>query len=120
MRAGWGSRALGSPRAHAGASLPVPICAIGSVFGDAPQRPGWQAPSRRKTDQHRMVSFPEETPATSLPPSLPITRQAVLDVMGEYDELGPDGFYDQYRYRDARDYVVVHDGKEYPSKGLYG
>lgn len=55
-----------------------------------------------------------------LTPGLPITRAAVLDVMREYDELGSSGFYERYRYRDARDYVVVHDGKEYPSKGLYG
>ena len=34
--------------------------------------------------------------------------------------MGSDGFYERYRYRDARDYVLVYGDHEYPSKGVYG
>src|SRR4051794_22176650 len=49
-----------------------------------------------------------------------VTRDAVLQAMREYGELGPDGFYQRYRYRNARDYVIAYEGADYPSKGIYG
>lgn len=49
-----------------------------------------------------------------------ITRDAVLEAMAEYDRLGADGFRRQYGYGEATDYVLIYEGREYPSEGLYG
>src|SRR3954451_11872603 len=49
-----------------------------------------------------------------------ITREAVLDAIARYDELGADGFYERFRYRDALGYVIEYEGQRYPSKGIYG
>lgn len=49
-----------------------------------------------------------------------ITRDAVLEAMKDYVELSPDGYYRTYGYKDARDYVIDFEGREYPSKGIYG
>jgi hypothetical protein len=40
--------------------------------------------------------------------------------MQEYDQLGGDRFLSRYGYRPARSYVLVEDGKEYPSKAIAG
>ncbi len=47
-------------------------------------------------------------------------RNAVLQAMAEYDELGRDAFLARYGYGPARSYFVVHDGKRYDSKALAG
>ena len=49
-----------------------------------------------------------------------ITREAVLQAIGEYDRLGQDGFLERYGFDRARQYLLVHDGKRYDSKAIVG
>src|SRR3984957_10450315 len=49
-----------------------------------------------------------------------ITRDAVLEAIGEYDHLGQDGFLERYGFDRARQYLLVHDGKRYDSKAVVG
>jgi 5-methylcytosine-specific restriction protein A len=49
-----------------------------------------------------------------------ITREAVLEAIGEYDDLGQDGFLERYGFDRARQYLLVHDGKRYDSKAIVG
>ena len=49
-----------------------------------------------------------------------ITRDAVLEAIGEYDHLGQDGFLERYGFDRARQYLLVHDGKRYDSKAIVG
>jgi 5-methylcytosine-specific restriction enzyme A len=49
-----------------------------------------------------------------------ITRGAVLRAVGEYDELGQDGFLARYGFDRARQYLLAHDGKRYDSKAIVG
>ena len=49
-----------------------------------------------------------------------ITRDAVLAAIREYDELGRDRFLAKYEFGQARDYLLVHDGKAYDSKAIVG
>ncbi|MFJ1791091.1 HNH endonuclease [Kitasatospora griseola] len=49
-----------------------------------------------------------------------LTRESVLMAIEEYDRLGRDAFLDKYHFGPARDYVVVHDGREYDSKAVAG
>lgn len=49
-----------------------------------------------------------------------ITREAVMKAIGEYDELGKEAFLEQYGFRPARSYLLVHDGKYYDSKAIIG
>ena len=49
-----------------------------------------------------------------------ITRDAVLDAIGEYDHLGQDAFLERYGFDRARQYLLVHDGKRYDSKAIVG
>ncbi|MFD7443299.1 HNH endonuclease [Streptomyces sp. NPDC059909] len=48
------------------------------------------------------------------------SREAVLGAIGEYDRLGPDEFRTTYHYGPARDYVLVHEGRQYDSKAIAG
>jgi hypothetical protein len=47
-------------------------------------------------------------------------RNALLQAMAEYDELGRDAFLARYGYGPARSYFVLHNGKRYDSKALAG
>jgi hypothetical protein len=47
-------------------------------------------------------------------------RNAVLQAMKEYDEIGRDSFLEKHKYGRARGYFVVHDGKRYDSKAIAG
>lgn len=49
-----------------------------------------------------------------------ITREAVLAAIGEYDRLGRPGFLSKYGFGQAREYLLVHDGKAYDSKAIVG
>lgn len=49
-----------------------------------------------------------------------VTRGAVLAAIGEYDELGRDGFLSKYQFGQAREYLLVHEGKSYDSKAIVG
>ena len=49
-----------------------------------------------------------------------ITRDAVLEAIGEYDRLGRDGFLERYGFDRARQYLLVHEGKRYDSKAIVG
>ncbi|MFC4006006.1 HNH endonuclease [Nonomuraea purpurea] len=44
----------------------------------------------------------------------------ILDAIAEYDEMGRDAFLNTYRYRPARDYFLVHEGRRYDSKAIAG
>lgn len=48
------------------------------------------------------------------------SREAVLEAMREYDELGRDAFLQKYGFEAARRYFVEHDGKRYESKAIAG
>ncbi|MBT3219891.1 MAG: EVE domain-containing protein [Gemmatimonadales bacterium] len=47
-------------------------------------------------------------------------RQAVLDTLAEFDELGRAGFLDKYGYGSAKDYFLRYRGKYYDSKAICG
>jgi 5-methylcytosine-specific restriction protein A len=49
-----------------------------------------------------------------------ITRDAVLQAIGEYDRLGQEGFLERYGFDRARQYLLVHEGKGYDSKAIVG
>lgn len=47
-------------------------------------------------------------------------RNAVLEAMRRYDELGRDGFLKANGYGPAKDYFVLHEGRRYDSKAIAG
>lgn len=49
-----------------------------------------------------------------------ITRDSVLKVAAEYDELGREAFLTKYGFGEARSYVLVHEGKAYDSEAVAG
>src|SRR3984957_4074926 len=49
-----------------------------------------------------------------------ITRDAVLEAIGEYDHLGQARFLERYGFDPARQYLLLHDGKRYDSKAIVG
>jgi putative restriction endonuclease len=49
-----------------------------------------------------------------------ITREAVIDAIHEYEEKGKDNFLAEYGFHEARQYFLIYDGKEYPSKAIVG
>jgi 5-methylcytosine-specific restriction protein A len=49
-----------------------------------------------------------------------ITRNAVLEAIGNCDRLGQDSFLERYGFDHARQYLLVHDGKRYDSKAIVG
>ena len=53
-------------------------------------------------------------------PLADLTREAVLRAISEYDALGNDSFLNRYGYRPARSYLLVHEGRHYPSKAIAG
>jgi 5-methylcytosine-specific restriction enzyme B len=48
-----------------------------------------------------------------------ISREAVLEALRQFDELGEPAFYERSGYGPARDYVIRYGGAEYPSKAIY-
>lgn len=50
----------------------------------------------------------------------PLTRESVLAAIAEFDREGRDATLRRHGFRRALDYVVIHDGKPYDSKALYG
>lgn len=48
------------------------------------------------------------------------SRTAVLEAIKEYDDLGKDAFLDKYGFGEARNYVLVHEDREYDSKAIAG
>ncbi|MFI5532470.1 HNH endonuclease [Kitasatospora sp. NPDC051853] len=49
-----------------------------------------------------------------------LTRESVLSAIDEYDRLGRDAFLSAYGFGKARDYVLVHEGRQYDSKAIAG
>lgn len=49
-----------------------------------------------------------------------ITRKAVIAAISEFNELGTKSFLEKYRYQDARQYFLVYENREYPSKAIAG
>jgi 5-methylcytosine-specific restriction enzyme A len=49
-----------------------------------------------------------------------ITRDAVLQAIGEYNRVGQDVFLERYGFDRARQYLLVHDGERYDSKAIVG
>ncbi|WP_369281118.1 HNH endonuclease [Streptomyces sp. AC04842] len=45
---------------------------------------------------------------------------SVLKALTEHDELGREAFLAKYGFRQARSYVLVHEGQEYDSKAIAG
>jgi 5-methylcytosine-specific restriction protein B len=48
------------------------------------------------------------------------SRDAVLDAIAEYDQLGQRAFLDKYGFSQSREYLLRHDGREYDSKAIVG
>ncbi|MYQ79254.1 HNH endonuclease [Streptomyces sp. SID4923] len=49
-----------------------------------------------------------------------ITRESVLKVLAEHEELGGEAFLAKYGFGEARSYVLVYEGREYDSKAIAG
>lgn len=49
-----------------------------------------------------------------------ITREAIEQAIAEHDQLGAEAFLEKYGFREARDYLVVRNGRSYASKALIG
>lgn len=49
-----------------------------------------------------------------------IDRDAVLQAIAEYDEIGQDAFLRRYKFGRAKKYVLFHRGGEYDSKAIVG
>lgn len=47
-------------------------------------------------------------------------REQVLAAIAEFDQIGREAFLRKYGYRPARQYVLVHNGREYDSKAIAG
>jgi 5-methylcytosine-specific restriction protein A len=48
------------------------------------------------------------------------SRKAILAAIKEYDDLGKEVFLHKYGFGESRDYVLVHDDREYDSKAVVG
>ncbi|WP_153769261.1 HNH endonuclease signature motif containing protein [Labrenzia sp. CE80] len=48
------------------------------------------------------------------------SREAVLDAISECDGLGRDAFLAKYGYKRARTYRLLHDGRIYDTKAIFG
>lgn len=48
------------------------------------------------------------------------SRDAVLAAIESFRDLGEEEFLTRYRFGPARDFVIVHDGDEFPSKAILG
>lgn len=46
-----------------------------------------------------------------------ISRDDILKTLEEYDDLGAQAFFD---FKEARKYLLLHDGREYDSKAVAG
>lgn len=53
-------------------------------------------------------------------PLTDITRDAVLQAIAEYDNLGQNNFLSIYGFRPTRSYNLVHNGRTYDSKAICG
>lgn len=52
---------------------------------------------------------------------MPLTeREAVLQTVEEFDQIGRDAFLERYGFRAAREYFLFHKGKFYDSKAILG
>lgn len=50
----------------------------------------------------------------------PIRREAVLNALTEFDEIGRWSFLSKYGYGEAKRYFVLHKGRLYDSKAIAG
>lgn len=50
----------------------------------------------------------------------PISRDAVLKAIEEFDRLGQEAFLRKYAFGPARSYFLIHEGRHYPSKAIVG
>lgn len=48
------------------------------------------------------------------------SRDAVLRAMAEYDGLGREEFLERYGFGHAKQWKIVHEGREYDQKAIYG
>jgi len=48
------------------------------------------------------------------------SRQAILEAVAEYDQLGPAAFLRSYGFGKAREYFLVIEGQTYDSKAIVG
>ena len=48
------------------------------------------------------------------------TRESVLQAIEECDQLGREEFRKKYGFRESKNFVLLHDGKEYDSKAIVG
>src|SRR5271155_5894596 len=49
-----------------------------------------------------------------------VSRDDVLRAIGEYDRLGPEGFFAEHGYGYSRNYELVWDERRYPHKAILG
>jgi hypothetical protein len=48
------------------------------------------------------------------------SREAVLNAIGEFDQLGKERFLEKYQFGPARSFFLEHDGRRYDSKAIVG
>src|SRR4051794_15763135 len=48
------------------------------------------------------------------------SKDAVLEALREFDELGEEAFLREHGFGPAKWWVLVHEGKQYPSKAILG
>ena len=49
-----------------------------------------------------------------------VSRNAVLEAIAEFKQLGRDEFLSRYGYGRAKSYYVEHGGERFDSKAIYG
>ncbi|MGJ5813692.1 HNH endonuclease [Paludibaculum fermentans] len=47
-------------------------------------------------------------------------RKAVLKALAEYDRMGQDGFLRKYNFGKALNHLILHNGRRYDSKAIFG
>lgn len=73
---------------------------------------------RRSTE--RAADWPERFYASVVPSWNLTSREAVLSAIAEFDEIGRDAFFEKYHYGSALSYFVIHGGRRYDSKAIFG
>jgi MoxR-like ATPase len=76
----------------------------------------------RITEQGRKIAVSDTV--INQPPgdwaAKPVSRESVLAAIAEFAREGRDETLSRHGYRRALDYVVLHEGREYDAKALYG
>ena len=76
------------------------------------------SPTRRR--RSAVTSSPDATDNPSRRPSALTSRQAILDAIAEYDEVGGQTFIDDHGFGQNNRHALVYRGKQYVPKSILG